>query len=316
MMNRKKLLIPVHAAVAVIILYLLCRDLELSRIMQAIAQADGRLLTFAVLASFAMTAIAAPLFWKFLLRLFGCSIGFKESLFIKLAITPLKGIIPLKAAEALRCAYLKKRYNLPISQCLKMLLINFALSLLVLCSLCAIGLVANGRSSVLLQPAVLWALISIAAAVFLFYRFSLKSTGRLAGMVLKISAAKDFLRKTRLLLKLRILLASSSIEFLEIVALFLISRSIGIDIPFKMIFFVTPLVIIITNLPITIFGLGIREAAMLFLLKGAAPAEIILSCSLLYSLICYLLPALAGLSCTTLFLSKITDKAEKSEGNI
>ena len=92
------------------------------------------------------------------------------------------------------------------------------------------------------------------------------------------------------------------IELFEITVFFLICRSLDVDISFRLVLFLLPITVIIANLPVAVFGLGTREAAILLLFYGISSKAKLLGCSLLYSLIFYVFPAFVGLSCTVPFL--------------
>jgi hypothetical protein len=73
------------------------------------------------------------------------------------------------------------------------------------------------------------------------------------------------------------------IHFLSILALFELSRAIGMTLPLSVFLVAVPPVFLLTIIPISLAGWGVRESAMvgIFLLIGAAK-EMILSVSILY----------------------------------
>jgi uncharacterized membrane protein YbhN (UPF0104 family) len=150
--------------------------------------------------------------------------------------------------------------------------------------------------------AVVLFIIIIISAIY-SYRPERNKEGQ--NILARILSAVAFLRSSERKDISRIMALSLAVEFSEMAAFFLICRSMQIDVSLKLVLFLLPIVIIIANFPITIFGLGTREAAILFLFANNASQTKLLACSLAYSFTCYLLPAVIGLACTGFFLNML-----------
>jgi len=83
--------------------------------------------------------------------------------------------------------------------------------------------------------------------------------------------------------------------FLSVVQALLFFKAFGINIPLIETAARLPLSIFIGVLPITLAGIGTRDAAMIFFFKSFAPAGIILGVAILYSLYSYFLYATLGI---------------------
>ena len=83
-----------------------------------------------------------------------------------------------------------------------------------------------------------------------------------------------------------------SSEFLNT---YLLLKAVGVGVSLPALLIAVPIIMIISNLPITVLGLGTREAAFIFLFSSYGTPAALLSGSILVSLIEYLLPVLFGL---------------------
>jgi len=292
-------------AVTTVFFVFFWRRIDISATIVSIKNADISFLIVAIATSFIMTVVLAPLQWKFLLEAFNCHIGFWESLFIKLSVTPLKGLFPLKSGELFRCGYLHQRHGTPMIQSLKAVAVNLTLNLILLVIFSAVGAVVN-RKQVFLYRFVLAAImlgIIMIAVVAHWYILHKNYYGK--KFFDKIIYTIVFFQSSQTTLIAKIVILSLAIELSELIAFFWICRSLQLNVSFSLILFLLPLAIIIANLPVAIFGLGTREAAILFMFFGIASQEKLLGCSLVYFCACYLLPAFIGLPCLVPFFGTL-----------
>lgn len=94
-------------------------------------------------------------------------------------------------------------------------------------------------------------------------------------------------------------------QFCELLVCFVLSRGVNIFIPFHIIMILVPITILISNLPITFNGIGLREAAVFFLFSNYGTREQILSLGILYSLSEYVIPVIIGLLFIKPFMNKL-----------
>jgi uncharacterized membrane protein YbhN (UPF0104 family) len=92
---------------------------------------------------------------------------------------------------------------------------------------------------------------------------------------------------------------------LELVDYFLIFKALGLEIPLKSLLTFTPLVMLISEIPITFLGLGSREAALVFFFSRFGSLERLLAAGILISFSEYLLPNLLSLLVLKPFLDKM-----------
>jgi uncharacterized membrane protein YbhN (UPF0104 family) len=201
--------------------------------------------------------------YRRLLQLLKCDISLGEAILIKLGTIPLKHILPLKSGEVMRALYLKQRHNLSYVKGGCSILMGMGLSLISLLVIVLLtgffynydlkqryyfgvpilgGLVVGAmafRKGVLPQATHTW----------------LESTnGKIAAVVKDITEVSKGEHYKRRLIAL--LGYSIGFEGAKLVCCLLIFIASGIVIPPEPVLFYTPMVLMISSLPITVFGLG------------------------------------------------------------
>lgn len=92
----------------------------------------------------------------------------------------------------------------------------------------------------------------------------------------------------------------------EVLNYFLVFKALGLDIPFKPLFLLVPLVMLVSEIPITFLGLGSREAAIIFFFSGFATPEKLLAAGILISFSEYIWPNLLSLLWIRPFFDRMT----------
>ena len=93
---------------------------------------------------------------------------------------------------------------------------------------------------------------------------------------------------------------------LELLDYFLVFKALGLDVPLKPLFLFVPLVMLVSEIPVTFLGLGTREAAIVLFFSPFGPLEKLLAVGILISFSEYLLPNFLSLLLTKRFLDKMT----------
>ena len=108
-------------------------------------------------------------------------------------------------------------------------------------------------------------------------------------------AVRSFTRKKVLLAKL--LLISIPIQLITVTIYYILSQSIGLNISFVFLLFTVPLITILSLLPISLGGLGVRESTtvLMFSIDGISP-ESALALSLVYTGVVYITGLLGAIS--------------------
>ncbi len=81
-----------------------------------------------------------------------------------------------------------------------------------------------------------------------------------------------------------VFLLSAFFQFADIMASFLLAKAINIDVPFTLFFAIFPIVYIVTALPISLGGLGVREGALTYFLNrvGVLPSDAVMLSFIIY----------------------------------
>ena len=156
---------------------------------------------------------------------------------------------------------------------------------------------------------IIWtvALLLGCCTVFVFFLFNkqgLKKVGNSLGLMylLRVLKLDSLLKKIYNAMHIyknhkkkiaQMLVFSIAAQFLNFCAVYLLSISLSIQVPFLKIILVMPVIAVLCMLPVTMNGLGLREWAFIFFFSPTTTSAAALSLSLLY-LAVYLLASLIG----------------------
>jgi len=284
----------------------------------------------AILVAVISNVIVSSEQWRCALAAAGCPISFRESVFLKLSIYPIKGVLPLKSGEYLRAGYLKVQHNFPwvkaIGSVTFALAINAYLILLTSTVCCVLSFAELGwRSGQLavvrhvfpfLAVATLLATIGglLIVATTLGQRAFLALAGR-ASLSLRTKLAEQLVSFEAVGLRrsLPAVFYGICALYMDILVYYLLVNGLGVRVPLVAVFTFVPITIILTNLPVSIFGLGVREASLLFFLSSYVPKGTVenlehrlIASGVLFSVVDYLLFAAIGLLLVKRLIDRIT----------
>ena len=135
-----------------------------------------------------------------------------------------------------------------------------------------VGLVAlSAGSAALLEPRLRWtgaglyaAVLVGSAALFQGWRLGFGRRTRIEGWAAKVAASIHAYRRSGRLGEL--LLLSIAAQMIVVVAVYLIARSLGIGAPLSYFFVIVPLVGLVESIPLSIYGIGLRDISYVYLL--------------------------------------------------
>ncbi len=277
------------------ILFLLFRSIDITNVLSTLRKSDARLLFIAAAISIAINIVWGTLKWKRVLAALGCTMTFKEALVIRSGCLSFKIVFPLKSAELLKALYLAKKKNISFGRGISSLFIDKVFNLFITIVFFLIGLVFSSFGVHRTIP-----LLAFVALILLMYSRKISSfvvavskiihprayafTGQL------LSGFNEISRKDQI-----VLLGYSFIyQLSEFVNTYLLCRAVGVIVPVPLLLVAGSFIMIINNLPITIMGLGTREAMIIFFFSSLGKQETLLSAGLLVSLIEHLLPVAIG----------------------
>lgn len=271
------------------IFVLLFTRIDYSRVLATLGRADPAWL----LLSFALTA-TFPLFsalrWRRMLVALGHDVSFRDCFDMIMAAWPMGTITPSKSGDLMKAYYLKDR--VPVAQVVGSVLAERILDVLVLLALALGGCLLFARWWFALLAGA--GLAGGLAAILLLVRARLPLPARLAGKLEPVLAALRRLAQSPSLLLL-VLFYTLLNWMASVVQTVFAYRALGVSVPLLFATGALPLAIFVGLLPLTLSGMGTRDAALIALFARFAPEPVSLGVGLLYSLFGYWIPAVVGL---------------------
>lgn len=262
-----------------IIMFILSR-VDTNRIISSLTLVDKNIILMVIFISTVAHIYFSSEKFRLIVGIIGGDISFYRAMLAKVGGIPLKHFFPVKSGELFRAIYLKKVCGLEYIKGGWVIFSGFALSFFTLFFLMSIGL-----------------------AFFKLYTLFLP----FVMVIILILCQKRF--SERIKKKFPALLVYSLIfESAKILNYLLIFRSVGIVFPLGYVFLFIPLVILIASLPFAVWGIGTREAAILFFFKDFAPVETLFMTGILISIIEVTIPLFWGLVFLKPFINRLIDK--------
>ena len=273
-------------------------------VVSLLQQTDMRFLCAGLLCS-----VLAPLFFSSarfqrVVKMTGCRISFGEAVIIRMGCNPIKGILPFKMGEFAILGYMKERHHLSYARGLLALLSGYMFSFTALIFFCSMGglfYVQHLLQKMLFAAACLLTVLLIATSIrqkiFRPVALYIHKILRLPENVRKIIESYDPQ------IGQEIMIHSLAIEGCKLLVILFSFRSLSIDLPVDALLLWGSITIIAAYLPMTYWGLGIRESAVIVLFAGYAAPDHLLAAGLLTTFVDGLLPVLLGLFFVKPFLN-------------
>ncbi|MCD6583626.1 MAG: flippase-like domain-containing protein [Candidatus Omnitrophica bacterium] len=319
-MSLQKMKVLIIFTTPIVIFILLFSKIDVLEFVRSLKEINIALLLAGMLISIFTNIFVASIQWLKILSPLGCSITLKETMLIKLGSMPAKFLLPLRTGELIEAFYLKRQKWFPISLGVSSLFIKILSNLLVLLIVMSFGYIFfffyNNNFFYLGLFCLGLSLVCMLAIVFfkLIKRFALYLAKRINFRFYNSIEALFKIYK-RLKLKDLVAMLSYSVIFWvgEFATFWVAFKALGLDIPLYAILIFVPLTILISNLPITIFGLGTREATIVFCFSKFGSSEKLLSSGLILSFIQFFLPLILSLFFVKGFLNKLFNASEFSQ---
>jgi len=299
--KRKHLYAWIPLLFSVLLLGVLFRKIGSESFSSSLSGVRTGLLTAAVLISVGVNVFMGTDIWRCILNRMGCPITYWSTLVIRAGCAPFKFLMPLKSGEISKAIALKRIEGFPLAKGLGSVIFH---RFLLVCSvglLFMLGLIWNHPETL---PGLLAAGLALGAAGYFlsrrpFFQKKLQLGALLSGFELGIG--------TRIALLGYCFLYMAA----EVASSYILLLSAGVRAPVGLILLLVPVVILISHIPVAVGGIGTREAAIMVLFSGYAPAGSLLSAGLLISLVEYVLPVVIGV----VFFKKFFDRfVEPREG--
>lgn len=273
--------------IPIVIFSILFYFVDVEKVISILKHIDLTLFTITLFLGFPIFVILSEK-WRQILKDIGCEISLKEAITIFWGTIPISQFLPLRSGELLKAVYLKRKKNFSLQKGTSSLILDNTIDLTILLSISTISLIFF---EIYLPISVYQWIFFMGAIIFILFIISRKVPHDI------FHALKVVKIKKVVLLGFYSLLSWG----MAFIGDYLLFKSLGIEIPFYSVFAIMPIILLIGFIPITISGLGTREAAIIFFFSKYASTEALLSVGILMVLTQIILPVAIGL----IFMKKL-----------
>lgn len=293
--QRTYLQLAVLAIVTILVFYAIVKQFDIASVPALMAQTSMGWVILGTAIGFATSPFLNTLRWQAVLQGGGHAVGFKKIFLITMANWPFM-VLPGRVGDLLKSYPL--RHEVPVSHSIVSIVIEKIIDILAL-----IGMIMAG-SLFLKEYAILGiagvAFIVIIAAVALTRVISTRILVRLIAEGRRREALMHFDHVLRSFVSHRkyfaIAVASSLGNWLSnVAAVWCFYKAFHLGVPLGAVLAYLPVSIFIGLIPITVAGMGTRDAALIQFFTPYATATQSLGVGILYSVSAYWLPVLIGL---------------------
>ncbi|CAD6492620.1 MAG: Lysylphosphatidylglycerol synthase TM region [Candidatus Argoarchaeum ethanivorans] len=273
------------------IFYVLFTKIKFFSVVEVLSHANLLYLLIVLLLLFAIILITAKR-WQIILETIGYNFQYKECFNLIMAAFPLTSITPSKSGDVIKAYYLKDK--IPASKTVGSVITERMFDVLTLVLFSLIGMMFCEKYEL---AGVAFAILICIIAVFLLaragfdFRLPLKSSWN--------EKIQNLILSTKLLTRDKrafffIFSYSILIWFISIVQTVMFFYALGINVPLLFTIANIPIAIFIGLVPVTLGGMGTRDAAIIFLFSEYATSSELLGVGILFSVFRYWLISLIG----------------------
>ena len=280
-------------SITIAIFYFIFTKIDFHSVVDVLSHANIFYLLIALLLMVIGVLIIAKR-WQTILETMGYNFQYKECFNLIMAAFPLTSITPSKSGDIIKAYYLKDK--IPASKTVGSVITERMFDVLTLVSFSLIGTTFCKNYEL---AGVAFAILICITAIFLLaragfdFRLPIKSSWN--------EKIQNLILSTKLLTKdnkrafLFILSDSLLIWFISIVQTVMFFYALGINVPLFFTIANIPIAIFIGLVPVTLGGMGTRDAAIIFLFSDFATSSELLGVGILFSVFRYWLISLIGI---------------------
>jgi uncharacterized membrane protein YbhN (UPF0104 family) len=295
--------------IVLIIFILLFSKISFSGLLKEIRNMHLGFFTFAILISVIFSSFIGSARLKYILNTFGCKISFRETLFLKIGSSPL-GVLPSGKIHFIsQIAYLKKYKNFPLFQGVNMTILALILNMCAQLTFFATGILILLFHKELYKTVSLKYFLYIPIITGLFILLLLLVIkNRLINNIILFILGKISIKLRQMFKKFLfiynglnnkklfcLLLYSVIFQLSELIICYILTKSLHINIPLSLIILFVPIIILISNFPVSFGGLGLRELGILLFFSKFGTYEQIISLGIMFSFVECLIPVFVGI---------------------
>ncbi len=284
-----------------------------SRLDTAALTATWAALPVGVALGAACLALSAELFigpykWGRVVRALGVDMTFADAVLIRLGSQPLRLVMPLKTGEGVVVGHLVRVRGMDVATATSTVLFEKVVNLWATVVLLSVGLAlteAAGGGWVG-SAGLAWLLVALVVAApglrgpWRWLAAKVRTGGRVGAFLGRLLDAFVALPTRELWVQAPLALAFTS---LEVVNSWWLLTVLGVEAPFSLVLLVIPLSYFLNNLPVTVAGIGMREALFVVAFAELATPATCFAAGVAVSTIAYVVPTLAGLLMMRRFLA-------------
>ena len=302
-----------------IIFYLIFTQIDLRETFSIIRQVNLRILSESILISVVLNIFVDVEIRRRIWLYMNYALSYKEAFFLRMGSMPFKVIPSFKDTGIVPALYLKKFYNMPIIEGVLSNVIANIFNLIAILLFITFGYMFYGiRTSTIDQyPLYLFIVLMLIFVVFiLLYSFLInQKIGKRILFYLCFSKTSKYytiLQKNMDIWKSLpaqettfLLVYSILFQIGELLIFFVLSKAYHLAIPFTAILLYVPLAIIISNLPVTFTGFGVREGAFVIFFLNFGTKETLFALGTVVFFVNKLVPLFVGFLLLIPFIHKL-----------
>lgn len=275
----------------VLIFYIIFTRIDIWSVIQVLSNVSPFYLLLSILI-LGVIVILSVRRWQIILQITGYSISFQRSFYILMAAFPLTSITPAKSGDVIKAYYLRDK--VPMSKTIGTVLAERMFDLFSLLLISIIGSMFNFQKKILVFLIPIFFLL-----IMLFI---------LSGRNFRVPFIKDswhdklqnMMLSIRTIMKNKktfftILTISIALWFLAMIQIMLFFYALDINVPFIFAMANIPIAIFVGFIPITLGGMGTRDATIIMLFAEYAEPEKLLGVGILFSIFRYWILSLVGI---------------------
>ncbi len=307
--RRSRLSLVLSLLGMVVIVGLLLWVVPIEALGADLAGADPLLVAMAVLISLGHRHLGGPDKWRRTVTALGMPLGFRSALFIWLGSYTLREVLPLRSGDLAKAAYLWRRRGYPFDRLVSTLVFDRACNLLGIFTVLVVGL-ALSSTQVPLSLAPLPVLVAVGMVLMLVSArvrgWVLWPFGKLGTRVARfteglLAAWREISGAGKALLTIYAIAYQGA----KVVVLYLLLRSVGVTVPPAATVLLAALTMLTSNTPVTISGVGTREASVLVFFAPFGTRSALLAAAVLFTACEALVPVLVSLPFLPSFLVRL-----------
>ncbi|OGS27372.1 MAG: hypothetical protein A2297_05035 [Elusimicrobia bacterium RIFOXYB2_FULL_48_7] len=284
---KKKIFILMNYAIAIAMFVFLFKNIEVKDFMLTLKSANLGYLALAVVVSVMFRLFLYPILWKKVLDFSKLDVNYAELFKINAVSLSMKYVLPFKVSEIVRAAGLRIFASMDFCTALSSSVFVRLIITLGTVILLVTGMFLTNNFNYL--P---WVLIGLLGMVLLMNNIQKLKNIPIANNI--INSLIYCFERINSSARIKLVIFSVFLQSGEILSSFLIFKAIGLNLSFVNAVYYVAIIMLVSSIPISIQGLGIRETTAVMSLSRFAETAVCFSGGILITLVHHLIPAVIG----------------------